>query len=313
MASKSQSHEAFAARTGGSPATFGKIDRVLAADGYGQPGGRGGGKNTVHVEAPYLRNVLLGSAAYQPSDAAAVVRNALGCDYLGSALSLESITSGHATRTEPEQVNVPELGQGSTLASYIADRIEAFAAEPPDAPQTMQGHPLNIEKSLIRVDFDPFAAQVEWRAEGGLLLIHYFVLPSEVDARRHLAPEDAAKDLARIRRSSILPASLLFTAAQLLADGWVKRGRRLPFSGQGGATSSATPTDEKTPGLPGSGASTLTKLTTTKQPRGQHAAGTLLPNPETKRVCANYQAHSSRGPFPLSKEPRSYATRPQNL
>jgi hypothetical protein len=165
VATKSQTHETFARVTGGSAATYAKMDRILAAAGYGLPGGRGGGKNTVHVNAAYLRNMLLGSASYLPSDVVSVIDHAITCDYLGSNLSIE----GRAVTEEDSDlplgdVDVPELGKGSTAGHYIFDQIVLRADEPADEPQTMLGRPVDIEGSLIRVDFDPFAVRVEWLA-----------------------------------------------------------------------------------------------------------------------------------------------------
>jgi hypothetical protein len=306
VASKSQTHETFARVTGGSAATYAKMDRVIAAEGFGLPGGRGGGKNTVHVNTAYLRNMLIGSASYLPSDAAAVVQQAMACDYLGSNLSIEDREKTDADNGLPlGRVEVPELNKNSTFGKYIFERIEAAAKEGPEAQQTMLGRPLRIEHSRIRVDFEPFTARVEWRAEGGLLLVHHFVPRAELERRWHMAPEEAALEMSRIRRSSILPASLIFTAADLLRDSQEKRGGKLPFSGQGGATSSASPKNEKTPGLPEPGVSHETH-----QPRQPGATGHYN-TPETKRVCANYQAHNGeRGPFHAMKEPRSHEARP---
>jgi hypothetical protein len=311
VASKSQTHETFARVTGGSPATYAKMDRAIAAEGFGLPGGKGGGKNTVHVNTAYLRNMLIGSASYLPSDAASVVTQAMACDYLGSDLSIDvSIEGGLPEREDNEglplgRVEVPELNQNSTFGKYILQRIEAAAKEAPNTPQTMLGRPIYIEQSCIRVDFEPFTARVEWRAQGGLLLVHHFVPRSELEKRWHMAPEEAAREMNRIRRSSILPASLIFTAADLLRDSQEKRGVKLPFSGQGGASSSASAENEKTPGLPEPGVSL--ELSQPCQPGATGHYNT----PETMRECANYQAHIGRqGSFPLMMEPRSHEARP---
>jgi hypothetical protein len=304
MASKSQTHETFARETGGSPATYAKMDRVLAASGYGQPGGKGGGKNTVHVVTPYLGYMVIGSGGL-PGEATSVVKQAMACDYLGSDLSIEGREKTDDDAKLPlGRVEVPELNQSSTFGQYIMERIEAAAAEDLDASRTMFGDPLDIQHSRIRMDFDPFAARVEWRTVGGLLLVHHFVPRAEIDQRRHLSPEDAARELKRIRRSSLLPASLIFTAAELLADGQKRSGGKLPFSGQGGASSSASAKNEKTPSLPEPGVSLELS-----QPCQPGATGSLH-TPEIMRKCANYQAHIGRqGSFPLLMEPRSHEAR----
>ena len=116
-----------------------------------------------------------------------------------------------------------------------------------------------------------------------------------------LFPSAAGRIAAPRRRVTAFPLAILVVAAELAADTRRRRAGELPFPPSG-----QSPENESAPDRQGSGAPTLTK-----QPRELRAAGTLLPNPETKRVCANYQAHTgSRGPFPLLEEPRSYATRP---
>jgi hypothetical protein len=214
--------------------------------------------------------------------------------YQRSAFYFEADGPGGVIRSDPQMVDVPELNSSATLMSYIQDRIEFYASEPADAPQTLMGRPLLIDESLIRIDFDPFAARVEWRAEGGLLLVHHFLPEQELAKRRHMDPGAAAKEMARIRRSSILPASLIFVAARILADGWAKTGKKLPGLGQGEASSTASPenehaANEKTPGLLQPGASHK------HQSREPHETD-LSARTDSKRVCAEAQAHAgSRG------------------
>lgn len=313
---KAQTNEAFAAATGRPASTFSKIGASLQPTRWGMPGGQGGGGNTRHANAPYLTGVVLGSGAYQPKDGHEVVEAAASCDYLGSAIFLEAKGPGPGgiIRSTPQKVDVPELQAGSTLLEYVQSRIEFYAGEPVDAPQTLIGKPLDVDGSLIRLDFDPFAAQVEWRSEptekGNYLLVHYFVPKQELAKRQHMNPKAAAREMAHIRRSSILPASMIFVAAQILADGWAKTGKGLPGSGQGEASSTASPenehpANEKTPGLPQPGASRHSNQS--REPRETRT----LTRPDSKRVCAESQAHAgSRGR--LTTEPRRHGTRPED-
>ncbi len=119
---------------------------------------------------------------------------------------------------------------------------------------------------------------------------------------KHTPMEDISPPkgiVARGRRLTSFPFTILVVAAELVADTWRRRAADLPFPPSG-----SNPESENTPSLPQPGVSTRTN-----QPRELHAAGHYH-IPETKRVCANYQAHGSRGPFPTSKEPRRHEARP---
>ena len=255
MANKVQVSEAFAAATDRPAATFEKIGASLRSTPFGLSGGQGGGNNTVHTPSPYLAGLTFGTAAAQPKDGHEVATAAATCGYRGSAFYFEDKQLGGVLRSEPQEVGVPELSSGSTAMSYVQERIEFYAGEPEGTSQTLMKRPLLIDESLLRVDFDPFAVRVEWRAEGGLLLVHYFLPQQEIDQRRHMDPKAAAREMSRIRRSAILPASLIFVSANLLADGWAKGGKHLPFSGQGTALSKKRAENEKASGFQGPEAS----------------------------------------------------------
>jgi hypothetical protein len=293
---KTQTHDRFAAATDRTPSTFEKIGASLGRTPFGLPGGHGGGTNARHSTSPYLAGLIFGAGSYQPKDGYEVAMAAAACEYRGSAFYFEDKQLGGVLRSEPQLVDVAELGPGSTAMSYVQERIEFYAGEPEGTPQTMMGRPLLIDESLIRIDFDPFAARVEWRAEDGLLLVHHFMPEQELAKRRHMDPKAAAKEMARIRRSSILPASLIFVAARILADGWVKTGKKLPGSGQGGALAGASsdserPANEKTPGFAEPGASRHSN-----QSRDQRETGPNYARPDTKRACVKSQARAgSRG------------------
>ena len=309
---KAQTNTVMAKETGSAPSTYAKIASGFSPD-LAVPGGQGGGDNTRHVGSPYLTGLTFGRGAAVPKDGHLVVEAAARCEYRGSVLFLEAMGPGGVPiRSEPQHVEVAELQAGDTLFSYGQGRIEFYAGVL-DEPHTLMGKPLDISRSLIRLDFEPFAAQVEWRseptAEGNLLLVHYFLPEEELAKRRHMDPKAAAKEMARIRRSSILPASMIFVAARILADGWEKTGRKLPGSGQEGASSTASsdnerPENEKTPGLPQPGASHKHQ---SREPRETD----LSPRADSKRVCAKSQAHAgSRGRQPL--EARQHGARSED-
>ncbi|MBL6082088.1 hypothetical protein JMJ56_29355 [Belnapia sp. T18] len=313
---KAQTHDELAAATGCSSSTYDKIGASLEATPWRMSGGQGGGGNTRHSPAPYLTGLTFGSGANHPKDGHLVAKAAARCGYIGSALFLEAMgPGGIVIRSAPQQVDVPELRLGDKLFDYGQARIEFYAGEAADAPQTLIGKPLDIGRSLIRLDFDPFAAQVEWRSEptdeGNLLLVHYFQQEEELAKRRHMDPKAAAREMARIRRSSILPASMIFVAARILADGWAKSGKRLPGSGQeealaGASSDSERPANEKTPGFAEPGASRHSN-----QSREPRETGPNYPRPDSKRACVKSQAHAgSRGR--QTPEPRRHGARSED-
>lgn len=311
---KAQTHEVMAAAADRSVSSFDKIGASLPPP-WRLSGGQGGGGNTVHAHAPYLAGLFFGVGATNPKDGHEVVRAAARCGYMGSILFLEVVgPGGIILRSKPQEVGAAELQAGDTLAGYVQSRIEFYASEPADAVQTLVGEPLDIARSLVRLDFEPFAAQVEWRSEpsaqGNLLLVHYFQQEDELAKRRHMDPKAAAREMARIRRSSILPASIIFVAARILADGWAKGGKGLPSSGQGEALAGASSDSEhsenaKTPGFAEPGASVHSN-----QFRGQRETRTLT-ELDSKRVCAEPQAHAGSRGHPIT-EPRRYGTRPED-
>jgi hypothetical protein len=95
VASKSQIWDAFAAATGGSPATYAKSDRSMLRHDRSFAGGPGGGGNTKHGDATYLAGLMVATASPFPSLAGADVGAAHLCTYSGSAYS---VTDHHAGR-----------------------------------------------------------------------------------------------------------------------------------------------------------------------------------------------------------------------
>ncbi len=259
MASKSQVWEAFAAATGGSAATFAKIDRSLLDAGHSFAGGVGGGRNTKHANAAYLANLVIATGSPFPSLSGADVSAARACIYFGSVYSMTYHRAGQLPDGVPKGPFEASQLQGTSFAEWTVRQIEWFADSGTDEPHSINYRRIDFENSWIRIDFAPFAAQASWQLAGDVGLTHYFLSPDEVNARRHLAPEEAARQMSRVRRSTLLSASLLLTAAELLTDARSKQGGKLPFSGPEKASASASSENEKTPGLPGSGASTQYK------------------------------------------------------
>ncbi len=257
MASKSQVWEAFAAATGGSAATFAKIDRSLITHGHSSPGSPGGGRNTKPVKAIYLSNVFIAAGSPLPGFAGADVSDAHACEYRVSAYS---ITDPEMTASDvtPNPFQFPDL-IGITCAGYFGKVIEQIAAEGPRAAHLIGDRRIDFDHSSLRIDFAPFRAQMDWQLAGGIGLTHYFITQHELEATYHLPPEEAARQISRVRRSVRLSASLLLTAAELLTDDGSRQGGKLPFSGPEEASASATSENEKTPVLPGTGASTQYK------------------------------------------------------
>lgn len=259
MASKSQTWEAFAAATGGSPATYAKIDRSLLSSGHSFAGGAGGGRNTKHADTPYLASLIIASASLFPSLSGADVSAAHACIYFRSAYGMTDPSAGQLPAGIPEGPFEAQQLQGCSFAKWTEQQIEWLAENGAAEPHSINGRRIDFENSWIRVDFTPFAAQMSWQLAGDIGLTHFFVSKDELSERRHLAPEEAARQMSRVRRSALVSASLLLTAADLLTDARSKQGGNLPFSGPEGASASAASENEKAPVLPGTGASTRYK------------------------------------------------------
>jgi len=306
MALKSQVWKVLAAKFGGSAATLSKADLFLTAAGYSIPGSRGGGRDAIHATDSYLSAMVLSTAGI-PSEAGDIVRAARECRYRGSTLSVEGMHRGPINPDLPlGHIDVPGLSYEdptATLDNYVARVIRSVAVGGTDAIDTVPGYVWDFEHSRIRVDFEPFAAQVEWRTQNGVVLTDYFLTPSEVDAVRHLSPREAAQKLARPRRSSVLPIELLFTAAELLADGWAKTGNQPTLlgkedapSGQEEASASASPTNEKTPDLPGSGASNHANLPQESKAGNSHTPGNNIVRAQNQARMDSRGASPGKGP-----------------
>ncbi len=262
--------------------------------------GKGGGKAAVHVEPHHLVNLILGLAADQPSGAEAAVRllrdtyasaplrSGMDDPFLDKVLQLvppPSLEDWNGTEPGEEKISAGAWLDTMTrrLASLLRQEQEEFAqvGKVASAEIAMCVAPASVVLSWI----GPDQRREEVRFSSlDTPLGDLFASPSN----RITAPR---------RRLTAFPVAILAVAAELAADTWNRRAADLPFPPSG-----SNPESENAPSLPGPGASTRTN-----QPRDQHAAGHYY-TPETKRVCANYQA--PRGPFPQLKEPRSYATRP---
>ena len=308
MASKSQAWEAFATATGGSAATYAKADRSLIAYNRSSPGSSGGGRAVKPVKAPYLASLIIASGSPFPSSAGADVSDAYACDYRVSAYSITDpeMTSADVT---PNPFQFEDL-VGVVCAEYLAKVIEQVAV---CDTHEIDGRRIVFEHSSLRIDFAPFKAQMDWQLAGGVGLSHYFISQRELEALYHLPPEEAARQMSRVRRSVRLSALLLLTAAELLTDTRSKQGSKLPFSGPEGASASASSENEKTPTLPGAGASTRHE----SRPRANaadnnqpHAATGPSNSQEGTEVPTSVQSHSIarvRRPFLSRKDALHHA------
>jgi hypothetical protein len=256
VASKSQIWEAFGSATGGSAATYAKSDRSMIRHSRSFPGGQGGGANTKHGDAHYLAGITVATASPFPSLAGADVDAAHLCTYFGSAYSITDHHAGRLPDDVPQKPFEVEQLQRQSFADCLAGHIEWLADNGPAEPHSINGRRIDFDNSWIRIDFAPFAAQMSWQLPDGLGLTHYFLTQAEVDVRRHLAPKEAARQLSRVRRSALVSASLLLTAAELLTDARSKLGGNLPFSRPGKASPNAASENEKVPGQPRPRAST---------------------------------------------------------
>lgn len=266
MASKSQAWKRFARDTQGSPATYAKGDISLSKVGQSVPGSWGAGKNTHHVPAPYLSNLFIITGSPYPSSAGTDITAAHACTYFGSVYSMAPPDGGELPPDVEKAPFMADQWLGATVPRYLAKWIEWFAANGPRNEHSINDRRINFDESWFRIDFAPFAAQMSWQLTDRVVLTDYFLSQHEVDARRHLSPEEAARQMSRVRRSALVSASLLLTAAELLADGSSGTDgssgsdRELPFPEPEEASASASSENEKTPVLPGTGASTRHKI-----------------------------------------------------
>jgi len=247
MASKSQAWKRFARDTQGSPATYAKGDISLSKVGQSVPGSWGAGKNTHHVPAPYLSNLFIITGSPYPSSAGADITAAHACTYFGSAYSMAPPDGGKLPAGLEQEPFRAEQWISNTVPQYIAKWIEWLANNGPQDEHSINKRLIDFDTSWLRIDFTPFAAQMSWRFKDNVVLTDYFHTRAEVDARRHLAPEEAARQLSRVRRSALVSASLLLTAAELLTDARSKLGGNLPFPGPEKASPNAPSENEKAP------------------------------------------------------------------
>ncbi len=259
MASKSQTWRRLAHAAHGSSKTYAKADISLSKVGQSAAPSWGAGGNTNHVPSTYLGNLVVISGSL-PSSAGEDIIAAHGCTYFGSAYSM---APGAGRRLPPELEQEPtfvaEQWVGTTVPGYATKWVEWLAANSPRDTHKINGRVIDFDESWLRIDFAPFAATMSWRFTDNVVLTDYFISQDELDARRHLAPEEAARQMSRVRRSALVSASLLLTAAELLADGGSGNGRKLPFPEPEEASASASSENEKAPALPRTGASTRHK------------------------------------------------------
>lgn len=161
------------------------------------------------------------------------------------------------------------------------------------------------QEAEIRMCIAPPSVVLAWIGPDGRPKEFRFTTAEADTPIEELFPSPSGRITARRRRITSFPMTIFVVAAELAADTWRRRG-----AAQTSPPSGSNPESENAPDRPGSEAPTHTH---TKQPREPRAAGTLT-NPETKRVCADYQAHSGpRGALQPPEEPRRHAARPPIL
>lgn len=295
MATPAESIERIVAASGLLPTTVDRTADFLrrAKRDLWPTSGKGGGKAAVHVEAYHLTNLILALMAYQPSDAVGAVDLARP---IPESMTRNQETLGLLMQEAEEwwtMAGADALTLGETL-----DRIISRLADVP-------AHIREVMRKNWNETFCRFAVNLAYPGHALVTSLgsdgqgktrvrhtHYAYSP-DVSYRMLLANALAAgtRPSGWITTERGFPVDLLFTAAELVADTRSRRAGRLPLA----ATSeNSAARNENAPDLPGSRAST-----TTNQPREPHAAGHYSDNPESKRVCADYQAHTgSRGTSP---------------
>ena len=264
--------------------------------------GKGGGKAAVHVEPYHLVNLILGLAAEQPSDAGTAVR------LLRETTLFELPRRGMADRfwtkliqiapePQPEAYDQTDDNEvGNSGGTWLNSLTAQLAALPPQ--ERLEFAEISaVHGAEIVMCIDPPSIVLTWKGQdyrreevhfsSGQPLEKIFPSP-EITARR--------------RRLTSFPVTILVVAAELAADTWRRRAADPSFPPSG-----SSPESENASGLPGPEAPTRTN-----RPRKPRSTGSLT-TPETKRVCADYQAHiGSRGLHPFLEEPQGYDTRPPN-